>query len=74
LVLLLVVPYVLPLLAFGLGYAGRLVALPLATVFMAMGVARAAASTEPDVLIAALKRCAELELWFALTWAAGMVL
>jgi hypothetical protein len=64
----------MPVLAFALGYAGAAVLLPLLTVGGAVGVFQASASRQPALLVGALKRCAQLELWFALAWAAGLVL
>jgi 1,4-dihydroxy-2-naphthoate octaprenyltransferase len=74
LAVLLAVPYGMPVLAFALGYAGAAVLLPLLTVGGAVGVFRASASHQPALLVGTLKRCAQLELWFALAWAVGLVL
>jgi 1,4-dihydroxy-2-naphthoate octaprenyltransferase len=74
LAVLLAVPYGMPILVLALGYAGAAVLLPLFTVLGAVGVFRASSSHQPPVLVGALKRCARLELWFALAWAAGLVL
>jgi hypothetical protein len=41
---------------------------------MATGVVRASASREPPVLVGALKRAAELEVWWALSWTLGLLL
>jgi 1,4-dihydroxy-2-naphthoate polyprenyltransferase len=71
---LLAAPFVVPVLALALGYAGAAVLLPLLTVWAAVGVFRASSSRQPAVLVAALKRSARLELWFALAWALGLVI
>jgi 1,4-dihydroxy-2-naphthoate polyprenyltransferase len=60
--------------AFLLGYAGRWVLLPLLLFVQAGWILRLAESTDPKVLVTALKRTAELEVWYALTWAAGVLL
>lgn len=73
LAVVLAVPFVVPLAAFGLGLAGRLVAWPLLAVPLAVAVQRLSASPEPGTLVAALKRCAQLEAWYALLWTAGML-
>lgn len=64
----------LPVLAGAAGWVPRLAALPVLLVTMAMGIVRASASREPPVLVAALKRAAELEVWWALTWTVGLLL
>lgn len=56
------------------GWVPRLAALPLLTVTMALGVLQLSRSTEPDALVRALKRTAEMEIWWSLLWAAGLVL
>ena len=69
----LAIPFLVPLLAFGLGLAGRLVAWPLLAVPLAAIVHRQSASSEPVTLVSALKRCSQLEAWYALLWTAGML-
>lgn len=65
---------VLPLLAAAFAGAPTLAVLPLATAPFLLAVHRATASPEPPALIGALKRAAQLELWFALLWALGLAL
>jgi len=74
LALLLAAAFGAPVVAFGLGAAGRLTGLPLVAVPLAWQVYRLSASPDPKVLVAALKRCAELEVWFALLWTVGLLL
>jgi 1,4-dihydroxy-2-naphthoate octaprenyltransferase len=71
---LLAVPFAMPVLALALGYAGATVLLPLITFWGAVAVFRASSSHQPAALVAALKGCARLELWFALAWTLGLVL
>jgi 1,4-dihydroxy-2-naphthoate octaprenyltransferase len=71
--LLLAAAFAAPLVAFGWGAAGRLVGLPLAAVPLAWQVLRLSGSADARVLVAALKRCAELEVWFALLWTVGLL-
>jgi 1,4-dihydroxy-2-naphthoate polyprenyltransferase len=56
------------------GWAPRWAALPLLAAPLAFAVARATASTEAPVLVRALKRAAELEVWWALLWTLGLLL
>jgi hypothetical protein len=49
-------------------------ALPVLTAPVALGIFRATASRQPPVLVGALKRSAELELWWALLWTLGVLL
>ena len=70
---LLALALVAPVVAFGLGHGGRLVGLPLLTLPLAWEVHHRSASTDPRVLVGALKRCAELEVWWALLWTAGVL-
>lgn len=63
-----------PFLAAAAGWAPRLAALPVLTVSMVGGVIRDSRSQEPAVLINALKRTGMIEIWWALLWAAGLVL
>jgi len=70
---LLAAAFAAPVVAFGLGAAGRLVALPLLAVPLAWQVYRLSGSPDPKVLVAGLKRCAQLEVWFALLWTAGLL-
>ena len=49
-------------------------ALPVATAPLALVVVRATASREAPVLVGALKRTAELEVWWALLWTLGLLL
>ncbi|HEX4215004.1 MAG TPA: 1,4-dihydroxy-2-naphthoate polyprenyltransferase [Candidatus Dormibacteraeota bacterium] len=64
----------LPVLA--IAYAGMpaFAILPLVTAPMMVQVWRICRSSEPRPLIAALRRAAAIEVWFALLWALGMVL
>jgi 1,4-dihydroxy-2-naphthoate octaprenyltransferase len=73
LALLLTAAFAAPIVAFGLGAAGRLAGLALLAVPLAGQVYRLSASDDPKVLVAALKRCAELEVWFALLWTVGLL-
>lgn len=56
------------------GWAPRWAALPMLTFTMGFGIAQAAGSTEPAVLVAALKRTAQMEVWWALLWTLGLLL
>ena len=56
------------------GWAPRWAALPVLAAPLALLVARATASREPPVLVRALKRTAELEVWWALLWTLGLLL
>jgi len=73
LALLLAAAFAAPIVAFGLGAAGRLAGLPLVAVPLAWQVYRLSASPDPKVLVGALKRCAQLEVWFALLWTVGLL-
>ncbi|MGH7867617.1 MAG: 1,4-dihydroxy-2-naphthoate octaprenyltransferase, partial [Candidatus Dormibacteraceae bacterium] len=64
----------LPVLAVAFAGTPSLAVLPLALAPFMVQVLRAAASSEPRRLIAALKRMALIELWFALLWAVGVML
>jgi len=57
----------------GRSAAGRLAGLPLVAVPLAWQVYRLSASPDPKVLVGALKRCAQLEVWFALLWTVGLL-
>jgi 1,4-dihydroxy-2-naphthoate octaprenyltransferase len=59
--------------AFGLGLAGRFVLLPLLLLVQVGGVIRLSAATDPKLLVTALKRTAELEIWYALIWTIGVL-
>jgi 1,4-dihydroxy-2-naphthoate octaprenyltransferase len=48
--------------------------LPVLTAPLALLIVRATASTEPRTLVGALKRSAELEIWWALLWTLGLLL
>jgi len=64
----------IPFLAAVAGWVPRLAALPALTVTMVAGVIRDSGSREPAVLISALKRTGIIEVWWALLWAAGLLL
>jgi 1,4-dihydroxy-2-naphthoate octaprenyltransferase len=64
----------LPLAGFAAGLVSRWAVLPLLTFTMVLGIVRATASREPPVLVGALKRTAELDVWWALLWTLGMLL
>jgi len=59
--------------AFALGLAGRFVLLPLLLFLQVGGVIRLSAATDPRLLVTALKRTAELEIWYALIWTIGVL-
>jgi len=63
-----------PLVGAVLGWVPVWAALPVLTAPLAARVALATASTEPPVLVGALKRTAELEVWWALLWTLGLLL
>jgi len=63
-----------PLAGAALGWVPVWAALPVLTAPLAARVALATASTEPPVLVGALKRTAELEVWWALLWTLGLLL
>jgi 1,4-dihydroxy-2-naphthoate octaprenyltransferase len=65
---------VAPVAATALGLAPRFAALPVLTVVWMLGVVRATASSDPRVLVGALKRSAEIEVWWALLWTVGLLL
>jgi 1,4-dihydroxy-2-naphthoate octaprenyltransferase len=64
----------LPLVGFAAGWVSRWAVLPLLTFTMVLGIVRATASREAPVLVGALKRTAELDVWWALLWTLGMLL
>jgi 1,4-dihydroxy-2-naphthoate polyprenyltransferase len=70
----LAIPVIAPAVAVIYGWAPRWAALPMLTFTMGFGIVHMAESTEPPVLIRALKRTAQMELWWALLWAAGFLL
>ncbi len=70
---LLTVAFVAPVAGFGWGVGGRLVALPLLAVPLAWQVFHLSASDDPKVLVSALKRCAQLEVWWSLLWTVGVL-
>ena len=57
-----------------LGYAGPFALLPLLLALPAGRVLRQAGSTDPGLLVTALKQTAALELWYALVFALGVLL
>ena len=57
-----------------LRYAGPFVLLPLLLALPAVRVLRQAGSTDPRLLVTALKRTAALEVWYALVFAFGVLL
>jgi 1,4-dihydroxy-2-naphthoate octaprenyltransferase len=63
-----------PPVAAALGWAPITAVLPLLTAPLAVAVVRATASTEVPKLVGALKRTAEMELWWALLWTLGLLL
>ncbi|HSR26521.1 MAG TPA: 1,4-dihydroxy-2-naphthoate polyprenyltransferase [Candidatus Eisenbacteria bacterium] len=63
-----------PVVAALAGWAPRRAALPVLAAPLALLVVRATASREPPVLVRALKRTAELEVWWALLWTLGLLL
>ena len=67
---LLMISFAMPAAGLALG-AGWWILLPELGLASALAVWRLSASARPPVLVAALKRTATLELWFALLWAAG---
>ncbi len=70
---LLAAAYVPPLAVLALGDARWPVVLPLVSVAFAAPVYRMSASGAAPTLVSALKRCAELEVWFALLWTVGVL-
>jgi 1,4-dihydroxy-2-naphthoate octaprenyltransferase len=68
---LLALAYAAPLVAVAAGQAGRWLVLPALTFPMAALTYRLSARDQPGELVRALKRTAELEVWFGLLWAAG---
>lgn len=72
--LLLTAAMVAPVVGLGLGWVPRWGVLPVLTFTMALGIVRATESREPAVLVGALKRSAELEVWWALLWTLGLLL
>jgi 1,4-dihydroxy-2-naphthoate polyprenyltransferase len=65
---------VAPVVAAVAGWAPQWAALPLLTAPLALLIGRATASTEAPALVGALKRTAELEIWWALLWTLGLLL
>lgn len=63
-----------PLLAVALRWAPPWAALTLLTAPIALVIVRASAHAAPPVLVGALKRAAEMELWWALLWTLGLLL
>jgi 1,4-dihydroxy-2-naphthoate octaprenyltransferase len=63
-----------PLVAVVAGWAPWTAALPVVTAPLAVAIGRSTAATEAPVLVGALKRTAELELWWALLWTVGLLL
>lgn len=65
---------VAPLLAAALGWVPRAAVLALVTLPVMVAVVLDSGSTEPTVLIRALKRTGVIEVWWSLLWAVGVVL
>ncbi|HXM54316.1 MAG TPA: 1,4-dihydroxy-2-naphthoate polyprenyltransferase [Candidatus Dormibacteraeota bacterium] len=63
-----------PVVAAALRWTPVWAALPVLTAPLALSIALATAATAPPVLVGALKRTAELEVWWALLWTVGMLL
>jgi hypothetical protein len=55
------------------GWVPRPAALPLILVTMVLPLMRDTASSEPSILVGALKRAALIEVWWAVLWTAGLV-
>ncbi|HKF77948.1 MAG TPA: 1,4-dihydroxy-2-naphthoate polyprenyltransferase [Candidatus Dormibacteraeota bacterium] len=70
----LAVPLASPLVAIAAGWAPAWTALTLLSAPLAFAAVRASASTTPPVLVAGLKRAAEMELCWALLWTLGLLL
>jgi 1,4-dihydroxy-2-naphthoate octaprenyltransferase len=64
----------MPIAAFALGYAGRWIVEPIITLPLAITVWRLSARDDPKTLVDALKRTAQLEVWFALLWTGGVLM
>jgi 1,4-dihydroxy-2-naphthoate polyprenyltransferase len=62
-----------PLIAGLAGWVPRLAALPVILVTMVLPLMRDTASSEPSILVGALKRAALIEVWWAVLWTAGLV-
>jgi 1,4-dihydroxy-2-naphthoate octaprenyltransferase len=63
-----------PLLAVALGWAPVPVALTLLTLPLAVLITRASFSSTPPTLVGALRRTAQMEVWWALLWTLGLLL
>jgi 1,4-dihydroxy-2-naphthoate octaprenyltransferase len=70
---LLAAAYLPPLAVLALGQTRWPAVLPLVSVAVAVPVYRMSASVDARTLVSALKRCAELEVWFALLWTLGVL-
>lgn len=70
---LLALALLLPLVAWPLGWAGPAILLCLLPAPLATGIVRATLSTQPAVLVGALRRTAELEAWLGLAFAIGVL-
>ncbi len=70
---LLAAAFLAPVATLALGRARWPVLLPLALIALAVPVYRMSASGDAPTLVSALKRCAELEVWFALVWTLGVL-
>lgn len=71
---LFVLALLMPIAAYGLGYAGRWVVWPVITFPLALTVWRLSGRDDPKTLVDALRRTAQLEVWYALLWTAGVLL
>ena len=70
---LLAVAFAVPVAALAAGLSSKWVLEPLLLFPTAFAIHRATASTDPKQLVSALKTTAQLELWFALLWTAGVL-
>jgi len=70
---LLAAAFMPPLAVVAVGEARWPVLLPLVAGALAVPIYRMSASSEARTLVSALKRCAELEVWFALLWTVGVL-
>lgn len=71
---LLLLAFLTPVGALLLHLGGRWILLPLLLFPTGFGINRATAADDAPRLVAALKATAELELWFALLWVAGVLM
>ena len=70
---LLVLAFAVPVIAFAGHLSSQWVLEPLLLLPSAFAIHRASGSADPKLLVAALKSTAQLELWFALLWTAGVL-